>query len=99
MLNLFCDDIISNFYVYEKALSFLGGDVPDDDDVWEIAKQSDSAPHIGNIYQELVFSRIADIIGLDRVVYFVNALDSKIYIDGQECYGLDDFLEVFAKAA
>ena len=45
--------------------NFVGENTPDDEEVWEIAKESEDCPVFENIYQELLLMRVEDKIVSD----------------------------------
>ena len=49
----------------ENWENFVGENVPDDEEVWEIAKESEDCPVFENIYQKLLLMRVENKIVSD----------------------------------
>jgi len=90
----------SNLMHYEKFLSileYLGGREPTDEEVWEIARESQEIPIFANILYYLVLSEIEYLVkdqySID-LTYFINAIDTHLYFNGDQISDLDDFQNI-----
>ena len=87
---------------WEDIGKFLGIDVSEED-VWEIARQSEEIPAFHNIYMCELASGIASEcrdkykLGDEVIDYYINSLDSHLYIDSIEAHTRDDFFGYLAK--
>ena len=78
--------------------NFVGENTPDDEEVWEIAKESEDCPVFENIYQELLLMRVEDKIVSDAAKKAIEYLknynsnaEEKISIP--ECWGVQSKIE------
>ncbi|MGX2956086.1 hypothetical protein [Ursidibacter arcticus] len=70
-----------------------------DDEVWEIARQSEKPPILGNIYQRLVLDRIlshfCEETGKDEsdltLFYYVNSIDTHLVINEWDICTEEDY--------
>lgn len=87
-----------NIVDYEKIADFLNIDV-EDQEVWEIARESQEIPLFENIYQSILLSRISHTLNEEyglQTDYFINGMDTHLYLyDGgySKIYQLEDILE------
>lgn len=79
---------------YEQLAASLKCEDITDIELWEIAKTHELPPHLGNIYLFLLLSGIQAALTVSypalEVDYFINALDSHLYINGEEIFCEDD---------
>tara|TARA_R100000908_G_scaffold64068_1_gene46766 strand:- start:2741 stop:4798 length:2058 start_codon:yes stop_codon:yes gene_type:complete len=78
---------------FDEILTNLGGTPPDDDEVFEyMCETKDDIA--ANVYYQLVLSRIESDIKEKypdaEVSYYVNARDTKLYINGEQVYNWGD---------
>ncbi len=96
MFNSF-NDVSYQVASWEAILDYLSpGEEISDSLVWEKARESEDLPHLGNIYQDLLLSRITDLAkgrGLE-LSYYVNALDTRLYHENDSISDLNDFLKI-----
>lgn len=97
------DDTSCNLGDWEEILEEYDDSVRVED-FWRSAKQFESVPHFGNLYQELVILRLiarfcivldieqdAEVVKFD---YYVNAMDTHFYINDQKICDIDDWYEM-----
>lgn len=76
-----------------------------DDEVWEIARHCESLPVLGNIYQNLLLSRVlshfCEETGLDegelKLFFFINSIDTHLVINDWDICTVDDFWSCVAQ--
>lgn len=98
-LNIY-DNCSSAISEWEEIL-YAYDDIPEDDEVWEIARECEELPILGNIYQDLVLSRIVShfcdetsIREEDLDIYlFINSIDTHLAINGKYIYSVQDYLD------
>lgn len=74
-------------------------DYVEDEEVWEIARESKKLPILGNVYQYLVLSRVlshfCDETGLVEeeldLFFFVNSIDTHLVINNWDICSEDDY--------
>lgn len=74
-------------------------DSVEDDEIWEIARESKELPILGNIYQSLVLDRIishfcdeTDVEGDDLDIFlFINSIDTHLVINGWDICTVEDY--------
>lgn len=79
-------------------------DIVSIEDFWLVAKEFETVPHFGNLYQELVISRLiqrccteldieqdSDLVEFD---YYINAIDTHFYINRQRICDRGDWYEM-----
>lgn len=90
----YTEDIPERTSEYEKLFSSLKCEDITDDEVWEIVRTYPHPPHLGNIYLYLLFARIQAALAVShpdvKVDYFINALDSHLYMNGEEIFSEED---------
>lgn len=87
-----------DLYMYDEycnILEYLEGTIPDDEEVWDIARESTEIPIFEDIAYDLVLSRIKDKLestydDID-VTYYINSRDTHLYINTKEVYNFDTF--------
>jgi len=66
-----------------------------DSDIWDRVKHSETAPHLGNAYMTILLESIRrklEALYPDlEVDYYINSLDTSLYINGEEIYSLQDY--------
>ncbi|HGO5809718.1 TPA: hypothetical protein ACK3JP_001108 [Mannheimia haemolytica] len=77
------------------------------EDFWHSAKEFDTVPHFGNLYQERVILKliarfcielnIEQDSGLVEFDYYINAIDTHFYINSQRICDIDDWNEMLDK--
>ncbi|HDL3868321.1 TPA: hypothetical protein RSV79_002560, partial [Mannheimia haemolytica] len=77
------------------------------EDFWHYAKEFETVPHLGNLYQEHVILKLIarfcielDIdqdSGLVEFDYYINAIDTHFYINSQRICDIDDWNEMLDK--
>lgn len=90
----FEDDVSSNYESWLDIANEMGveGD-PCADDLWAFVRHSEHPPHLGNASMYFTLSAIAQWCE-DRHYpcdYFINALDTHLYLDDQEIFDSSDF--------
>lgn len=89
------DDVATAFDDWCDLLCQLGGDIDGlEQEVWDIARQYQAIPHLGNIRQSLVAGRLQEAVNsrwpfLD-VDYHINAIASYFGINGESVRTLRD---------
>lgn len=89
---------------WEEILSHYN-DWVNDDEVWEIARQSESIPILGNIYQQLVLDRVLSYFCQETgknesdltLFYYVNSIDTHLEINGTDICIVDDYWKCIEK--
>ena len=87
------DDMSSSWRGWAEILDWLNLDFVSAEDVWEVAREMEKPPHLGNIYMGITLSRIqfwCEENGID-CDYDINAICSSLYIDGDSICSLDEF--------
>jgi hypothetical protein len=73
-----CEQLLRHY-----CIDSVGGE----DEIWQIARESDEVPHFGNIYQDLIGRAVVDAINEDcpqaEASYYVNAVDTHLYAFGE----------------
>lgn len=89
---LYENDIPDTYGDWAQIERFVDSNTSDDE-VWEVARQSEEIPHIGNIILQLTFSNIERWCEDNghECTYFVNSLDSHLNVNGEEIYSLSNF--------
>lgn len=81
---------------WETILEKLGEAISEEE-IWEVAKCNDDLPHFGNIYQDLLLSRIKYLTEEKfpsiTVDFDVNSIASGLYLDNERIYDADTFIE------
>ena len=97
------EDIPDRTREYQKLISSLKCEEITDVELWEVAQNHQAPPHLGNIYMLSLFERIKTALIASypdlQVDYFINALDSHLYINGEEIFCEDDFWRIVQNAA
>ncbi|GJI56946.1 hypothetical protein HEMROJRC1_20580 [Rodentibacter sp. JRC1] len=83
---------------WEEILDYYNEWVSDDE-VWEIARESKKLPVLGNVYQNLLLSRVlahfCEETRLDeddlRIFYFVNSIDTHLIINDWDICTVQDY--------
>lgn len=83
---------------WEMILAHYRDEV-DDDEIWAIARESETLPILGNIYQNLVLDRVlthfCDETGRSedelKLFYWVNSIDTHLVINDWDICSLDDY--------
>ena len=96
---------LDSYSDYIKILEYLGGEEPSEDDVWEIARESERVPNFENILYGIVLCDIVSLacfkykidMPLERITYFINARDTHLYFDNEEIYCLESFKELLGE--
>ena len=77
---------------FVRIVEFLGGEEPSDEEIWEMARQSTKIPVMDNIRYMLILGNITSLLeekfGIKN--YFINGLDTHLYIGDEEIYNVDD---------
>lgn len=99
---LYSEDIPCRTVEYQKLSSSLKCEGITDVELWEVAKTCSHPPHLGNIYLYLLFERIQAALAVShpdvKVDYFFNALDSHLYMNGEEIYSEQDAWRILEEA-
>ncbi len=81
--------------IYCNILEHLGGSVPTDEEVWEVARQDEEIPVFENIMYDMTLNRIEDELAVKCpdvfIRWYVNSRDTHLYINTKEVYDLDTF--------
>jgi len=81
--------------IYCDILKYLGGVAPTDEEVWEVARQSEEIPVFENILYSMTLSRIEDKLAVKypdvSIKWYVNSRDTHLYINTKEVCNLDTF--------
>ena len=95
--------VSENLEGWEAILFHFDASV-EDEEVWDIARESKKIPHLGNIYQHLIIERLESLFfehtGLEEgdkrieIFTFVNDYDSHFCINGQDINTLDKFMAI-----
>lgn len=98
----YTEDIPERTSEYEKLFSSLKCEDITDDELWEMARTYPHSPHLGNIYLYLLFEKIQATLAVShpdvKVDYFINALDSHLYINGEEIFSEEDAWRILEEA-
>jgi len=90
----YTEDIPERTSEYEKLADALKCENITDAEIWELASTYSHPPHLGNIYLFLLFDGIKAALATSHpdvvVDYFINALDSHLYINTEEIYSEGD---------
>jgi hypothetical protein len=99
------DFIKSDFFA--DIIHFLGGETPDDSEVWEIARESKEIPIFENIWYMLAVSEIERCIsekyelfyqrGEIKIDCFINCMDTHLIINGVWLNDFEEFEELINK--
>ncbi len=85
---------ISPYLPYWEHLLGVYGKPVLDVDLWLIARQEDSPPHFGNLYQRAVLTRLKQITeqkyGVE-VDFYINAEDTHLLINGEAVTSIDEY--------
>ena len=93
-INLGIEDYNDNFVAtLVDILGHINYSEPSDEEIWETARQSEGIPHIGNIFLEALLNSIQAYCTENGIEceYYVNALDSHLYINGEAIRKLTTF--------
>ncbi len=90
----FIDDLeqVANLFETGKYDYFKGME----NEVWEVARQSEDIPHFSNIYSSIVFSRLENSLSdefkeLDlQINTYINSIDTHFEINGKNAHGLEE---------
>ena len=79
-------------------VEYLGGEEPSEEDIWVIAREYEDPPIMVNLwYREILAEIISLLMGRgieeERMSYFVNALDTHLYLDNEEIHDLCELKE------
>jgi len=73
-----------------KLFSVLDIPMVEDIEIWSIIKEYEDIPHLGNVYSDLVLSRLIGYIGntyttidTSKLTYSVNGMCTYLYIDDE----------------
>lgn len=94
------NDIPSVSTEWIKILEQQGQSKPTDKEVWEMVRCNPEPPHIGNAWMYLVLSQIQQWCTERQVDcdYYVNAVDSHLYVNGEEVYDFEQYVRTIALA-
>lgn len=95
-INLGIDDYNDNFTaMLIEVLRHINYSEPSEEELWESASQSVEIPHIGNIYLEALLNSVQAYCTEHNIdcSYYVNAMDSHLFINGEQVNSFDDFIE------
>jgi len=99
----YTEDMPERTVEYEKLAASLKCEDITDVELWEVAKTHQAPPHLGNIYLYLLLDNIKAALSIShpdlQVDYFLNALDTHLYINGEEIFCEDDFWRIVQNAA
>jgi len=94
LYELFYENGVSSFYEnWLDIANELGFEDPDADEIWELVRCCDKPPHLGNAFQAYTLSQICSWLeerGYD-CDYYVNSLDTHLFIDGEAIYDKESF--------
>lgn len=84
--------------VWEEILEHYG-DWVSDDEIWEFARESETLPVLGNVYQRLVLDRVlnhfCEETGLDeddlQLFSYVNSIDTHLVINDWDICTVEDY--------
>lgn len=70
-----------------------------DDEVWDLARHSETLPVLGNVYQQLVLGRVllhfCEETGLNeddlKIFFFVNSIDTHLVINDWDICTVEDY--------
>ena len=99
------DNDLTKYNEYIYILEYLGGQEPTEGDVWAIAKESENVPCFENILYGIVLCDIVSLVclkykidmSLEQFTYFINGMDTHLYVDNEEVYNLADFKNALLK--
>lgn len=81
-----------------EAIEEYGYDIePDDEEIWEVAKNFDKFPHFENIYIELFYRNLIENLPKKyEYDYYINGLDSHLYFYDKngDCYEITKLKDV-----
>lgn len=94
-------EVIDNYF---QILNKLNVKLPEDDEVWNIARQYKEIPNLDNIYISIVFNRLEEAIYQEiinkgittkevSINKWINARDSKFYVNDNITYTYEDLME------
>ena len=91
------NDIPDAYGEWAKIEEFTGN-FTTDEEIWEIAKQSDDIPHFGNILLLYTFSNIEQWCDENghECTFYINAVCSDLYINGERVKSMSDFIDAIA---
>lgn len=99
--SLYLGGVSQNLANWEDILDHFDATV-EDEEVWAIARNSESIPHLGNIYQHLVISRLENLFWEQveqpetneniHIFTFINDFDSHFCVNDQAINTLDEFM-------
>ena len=95
------NDVSRDFNAWCGILEKLAWPENYDDEIWEIMRSYDECPHFGNIRQAVILRHLKDEITAlwpqAQVDFYINALDSHLYIDGNVISDMEDFRRITTK--
>jgi len=95
---MFYENSVSEDIFSIEMLAEYFGICVTDVDIWNIARHSDKPPHLGNVYQQILFSRLKE--RLNEVYpeletdYYINGIDSYFYINQERLLSFNDFFDI-----
>lgn len=93
------DDYRNDFFSMLLAItSFLRKEHVEEDEVWEVARHSETPPHLANILLDLTLSRIIDHFNDDpefRLTCYVNGCDSHLFLNGEKVNSTGEFIDAY----
>jgi hypothetical protein len=79
-------------------LEWLGGNEPTEDEVWEVARESECIPVFENVLYDIVLKNIKLKLGKSHpnllVEYFINDTDTHLWINNTNIYSMTDLLSI-----
>ena len=95
-MNINYNEYDSNkFEPFLEILEYLGGQEPDNEEIWDIAREYQEMPIFENIFYSVVLSQIESLL-LDqygdnlKTNYYINARDTHLHINDEAIEELDD---------
>lgn len=95
------NDVSRNFYNWCEILEELGGNGNYDDEIWELVRAHNHCPHLGNVRQAVILwnleSEIYALYPSAKVDFYINAIDSHLYINDKIISDMRDFRRITAQ--
>lgn len=96
VIQMYADDYQEDFYkLLREIVANLNLQPVDDDQIWSAAKEYKDVPNLANVALDLTAERIGDFCRDNHIDFesSINGMDSHIFINKEEIYDFDKFLD------
>ena len=92
MLNYNNNDFPDRIEVWYEIARRLHIKKPNDDEVWQLAREHEEIPIMENIYMDLLLGRISDeLSNVHNVEYYINCIDTRLTINGIDIDSIEEY--------